>query len=121
MANSIDCRGIVQKQRIILHRASTCKKKYEEKGYPRDLVTTAFLSNKTKRSKNKNNNSLDLTNTAKSVSTFNTKYREISKIIYKHYDILKRDLILVPVLPPKPQVTFRCSRMVKKTSLRPTD
>lgn len=89
------------------------QKKFEEKAYPRDLITNAFLSNKTQLSKNKKDNPTDMVNTVRFVSTFNIKYRAISKIIYKHYDILKLDHILAPVLPPKPQVTFRRSRTVK--------
>lgn len=87
------------------------QRKFEEKGYTRDLAMNAFLSNKNKQSKNKDNTSKEMENTARFVSTFNTKYRAISKIIYKYYNIL--DQYLVPLLPPKPQITFRRSHTIK--------
>lgn len=61
------------------------QKKFEEKGYPRDLVMNAFFSNKIQpfKTKLKIDISLEMVNTARFVSTFKTKHRAISKIIYK--------------------------------------
>lgn len=90
------------------------QRKFEEKGYPRALVMDAFLQNKTQlpKNKNKNDRSSTMANTARFVSTFNSKHRAITKIINKHYNILKRDQVLAPLLPPRPQVTFRRSLTV---------
>lgn len=101
-----------------------CMLKFVEKGYPRDLVQDAFLLYTTKSPKNRDNCAKEMENTARCVSTFNTKYRTISKMIHKHCNILKLDQRSAPLLPPKPQISFRkatyhkkqyCPEQVRKT------
>lgn len=74
------------------------QRKFEEKGYPRDLVQDAFVSHMDMPSKPKDTTDRQPDNTARFVSTFNTKCRTISKIINKHYKILL--LLIKNILAP---------------------
>lgn len=56
---------------------------------------------------------LKIWKTLRFVSTLNTKYRTILKIIQKYYNILKLDQHLAPCLLPKPQITFRKAHTIK--------
>lgn len=87
-------------------------RKFHEKGYPEHLVREAFETQKSPlkiQRKKKRNES----NTVRFITDYNNQFKEISRIISKHFNILKLDKRLSPLLPTVPQVTFRRARTMK--------
>lgn len=87
-------------------------RKFCEKGYPEGLVQEAFESYESLHTiqRNKKTNGM---NTVRFITDYNNQYKEISRIICKHFNILKLDKRLYPQLPTAPQVTFRRARTIK--------
>lgn len=107
-------RNCTKKEDYLL-QGSLLVKRFEEKGYPQSIINEAFdryevpISNKDTSSSSTNINSTSV----RFVTTYNDKYKKVVSIIKKHFNILKLDQRLAPVLPPVPQVTFKRARTVK--------
>lgn len=89
------------------------QRKCKEKGYPAKLIHEAFISHIDPSSKSRKVVDKQPGYTARFVSTYNNKYRRISKITHKHYKILLLDQCLAPMLPPTSQITFKKAWTIK--------
>lgn len=83
------------------------KRKFEKKLYALELVQEAFLSHMNSLSRENLRGGGNNNYTLGFISTFNNKYRSVSKIIKKNYNILMLDQRLAPVLTAALQVSFR--------------
>lgn len=87
--------------------------KFLEKGYPQELAQKAFDQQLVPSRPDRLRPSSTMTDAVRFVTTFNDQFVSIGKITRKHFNILKLDQRLAPLLPSTPQITFRRARTVK--------
>lgn len=98
-------------------QAEIIRKRFQEKGYPKQLINNAF-----QRAKNLSQETCleekrkPLDNTTKGfnfITTYNCSHKTIRDTLEKHWHILQRDPFLQNNLPEHPPVTFRRPPTIK--------